>query len=52
MDYQWFPGHMTKAMRQMKEDMKLIDALENGRHFGSDPNTNDGENFRVIYEET
>ena len=24
MDYQWFPGHMTKAMRQMKEDIKLI----------------------------
>lgn len=35
-----------------EEDMKRIDALENGRHFGSDPNTNDGENFRVIYEET
>ncbi len=27
MDYQWFPGHMTKAMRQMKEDMKLIDLV-------------------------
>ena len=24
MDYQWYPGHMTKAMRQMKEDIKLI----------------------------
>ena len=35
-----------------EEEMKRIDALENGRHFGSDPNTNDGENFRVIYEET
>ena len=23
MDYQWYPGHMTKAMRQMKEDIKL-----------------------------
>ena len=27
MDYQWFPGHMTKAMRQMKEDIKLIDLI-------------------------
>lgn len=27
MDYQWFPGHMTKAIRQMKEDMKLIDLV-------------------------
>lgn len=27
MDYQWFPGHMTKAMRQMKEDIKLIDLV-------------------------
>ena len=27
MDYQWFPGHMTKAMRQLKEDMKLIDLV-------------------------
>lgn len=27
MDYQWFPGHMTKAMRQMKEDIKIIDLI-------------------------
>ena len=27
MDYEWFPGHMTKAMRQMKEDIKLIDLI-------------------------
>lgn len=33
------------------EDMTRIDALENGRHFGSDPTTNDGENFQVIYED-
>lgn len=27
MNIQWFPGHMTKAIRQMKEDMKLIDLV-------------------------
>lgn len=27
MDYQWYPGHMTKAIRQMKEDIKLIDVV-------------------------
>ena len=27
MDYQRYPGHMTKAMRQMKEDIKLIDLV-------------------------
>ncbi len=27
MDYQWYPGHMTKAMRQMQEDLKLIDLI-------------------------
>jgi ribosome biogenesis GTPase A len=27
MDVQWYPGHMTKARRQMQEDMKLIDIL-------------------------
>ena len=26
-DYQWYPGHMTKALRQMKEDIKLVDML-------------------------
>ena len=24
---QWYPGHMTKAVRQMKEDLKLVDLL-------------------------
>ena len=27
MEYQWYPGHMTRAMRQMKEDIKLIDLV-------------------------
>ena len=27
MNYQWYPGHMTKAVRQMKEDIKLIDLV-------------------------
>ena len=27
MDYQWYPGHMTKAIRQMREDIKLIDLV-------------------------
>ena len=27
MNIQWYPGHMTKALRQMKEDMKLIDLV-------------------------
>ncbi|MCH4040047.1 MAG: ribosome biogenesis GTPase YlqF [Eubacteriales bacterium] len=27
MTYQWYPGHMTKTMRQMKEDLKLIDLV-------------------------
>ena len=27
MNYQWYPGHMTKARRQMQEDLKLIDLL-------------------------
>lgn len=34
-----------------EEDMQRIDQLENGRHFGNDPRTNDGENFQVVYEE-
>lgn len=25
--YQWYPGHMTKAKRQMQEDIKLIDVI-------------------------
>ncbi|MCQ2421725.1 MAG: ribosome biogenesis GTPase YlqF [Lachnospiraceae bacterium] len=27
MQYQWYPGHMAKAKRQMVEDMKLIDVV-------------------------
>ena len=27
MNYQWYPGHMTKAKRQMQEDLKLIDLI-------------------------
>lgn len=27
MNYQWYPGHMTKTVRQMKEDIKLIDLV-------------------------
>ena len=27
MNIQWYPGHMTKAKRQMQEDIKLIDLL-------------------------
>ncbi len=27
MDIQWYPGHMTKAKRQMQEDIKLIDIV-------------------------
>jgi len=27
MDIQWFPGHMAKARRQVKEDLKLIDVV-------------------------
>lgn len=27
MNFQWYPGHMTKARRQMQEDMKLIDLV-------------------------
>ena len=27
MNIQWYPGHMTKAVRAMKEDIKLIDLL-------------------------
>ena len=31
MQYQWYPGHMAKAKRQMVEDMKLIDVEVLGR---------------------
>ena len=27
MDYQWYPGHMAKARRQMEADIKLIDLI-------------------------
>ena len=27
MNINWYPGHMTKAVRQMKEDIKLIDVV-------------------------
>lgn len=27
MNFQWYPGHMTKAKRQMQEDIKLIDVV-------------------------
>jgi ribosome biogenesis GTPase A len=27
MNIQWYPGHMTKAIRQMQEDIKLVDLV-------------------------
>lgn len=27
MNYQWYPGHMTKAIRSMQEDIKLVDLV-------------------------
>ena len=27
MNYQWYPGHMTKARRMMEENLKLIDLI-------------------------
>ena len=27
MNIQWYPGHMTKAVRMMEENMKLIDLV-------------------------
>lgn len=27
MQYQWYPGHMTKAKRQMQEDIRLVDLI-------------------------
>ena len=27
MNYQWYPGHMTKARRMMEENIKLIDLI-------------------------
>ena len=32
MQIQWYPGHMTKARRAMKEDMKLIDLVRHPFH--------------------
>ena len=28
MNYQWYPGHMTKARRMMQEEIKLIDLVD------------------------
>ena len=27
MNVQWYPGHMTKAKRNMQEDVKLVDLI-------------------------
>ena len=27
MEYQWYPGHMTKAMRMMQEEIRLVDLV-------------------------
>ena len=27
MNVQWYPGHMTKAKRQLQEELKLIDLI-------------------------
>ena len=27
MIYQWYPGHMTRARREMEEDIRLIDLI-------------------------
>ena len=27
MIYQWYPGHMTRARREMEEDIRLIDLV-------------------------
>ena len=27
MDYQWYPGHMTKARRRMEQNLKLVDLV-------------------------
>lgn len=27
MNVQWYPGHMTKAKRNMQEDCKLVDLI-------------------------
>ena len=27
MQFQWYPGHMTRAKRQMQEDIKLVDLV-------------------------
>ena len=30
---QWFPGHMTKALRMMEENLRLVDGLDIGLPF-------------------
>ncbi len=27
MEYQWYPGHMTRARRMMEENCKLVDLV-------------------------
>ena len=27
MEFQWYPGHMSKAKRAMQEDLKLINVI-------------------------
>jgi hypothetical protein len=27
MTYQWYPGHMTKTLREMQEDIRLVDLI-------------------------
>ena len=27
MEYQWYPGHMTKARRMMEENIRLVDLV-------------------------
>ena len=46
MQIQWYPGHMTKARRAMKEDMKLVDLvveLTDARNVSAGRNPDIGE---------
>lgn len=27
MNYQWYPGHMTRAKRMMQEDVRLVELM-------------------------
>ena len=27
MEYQWYPGHMSKAKREIKDSLKLVDVI-------------------------